>query len=42
MESKLTSGIHGAIMKIDQLSKVVGYSSSTGLSLQLMARKLVH
>ena len=42
MESELTSGIHGAVMKIDQLSKVVGISSSTGISLLLLPRKLVH
>ena len=42
MESELTSGILGAVMKIDQLLKVVGISFSTGFSLQLMARKLVH
>ena len=42
MESELTSGILGAVMKIDQLLKVVGISSSTSFSLQLLARKLVH
>lgn len=42
MESELTSGILGVVMKIDQLLKVVGISFSAGISLQLIARKLVH
>ncbi|WP_256449861.1 hypothetical protein [Candidatus Nitrotoga sp. 1052] len=42
MEFELTSGILGAVMKIDQLLKVIGISSSIGISLLLMTRKLVH
>jgi hypothetical protein len=42
MEFELTSGILGAVMRVDQLLKVVGISSSTGFSLQLLARKLVY
>jgi len=42
MESELTSGKLGAVMKIDQLLMVVWISFSTGFSLLLMARKLVY
>lgn len=42
MESELTSGTLGAVMKIDQLLIVAGIPFPTGSSLLLMARKLVH
>jgi hypothetical protein len=41
MESELTSGKLQAVMKIDQLLKVVGIPFLTGSSPLLMARKLV-
>jgi len=42
MESALTSGIFGAVMKIDQLLVVAGIPFAMDNLLLLMARKLEH
>ena len=42
MEFELTSGILRTVMKIDQLLIVVEIYFSTGISLLLLTRKLVH
>ena len=42
MGFELTSGIPGALMKIDQLLIVVGIFFQAGSSLLLMAEKLEH
>jgi hypothetical protein len=42
MESDLTSGICGSVLKIEQLLIVIGISFLTGSLQLLMTRRLVH